>query len=236
MNINIDAGRHLETYLDKAAKKGETLPFTLNVGVGPGVHFAAATPSEAAPIDTDELGIASAFQGAPLELVPSTQSDGRDDRARDVRARMRDGAGRGRRRGAVRRGHRLLRQARAAPGGPRQGDPPPQGSRCSRPSSRASRSGTRSACSARRTCWRCSSARCRASGTCYFSHGGCGFYHCVVAHAAGARRLVEAGDHGDLRRLPAAQDGDRGRRRRRHPQPDGRRMGDDHPARSARPA
>ena len=75
MNINIDAGRHLETYLDKAAKKGEALPFTLNVGVGPGVHFAAATPSEAAPIDTDELGIASAFQGSPLELVPSTQSD-----------------------------------------------------------------------------------------------------------------------------------------------------------------
>ena len=75
MNINIDAGRHLETYLDKAARKGEALPFTLNVGVGPGVHFAAATPSEAAPIDTDELGIASVFQGSPLELVPSTQSD-----------------------------------------------------------------------------------------------------------------------------------------------------------------
>ena len=66
MNINIDAGRHLETYLDKAARKGEALPFTLNVGVGPGVHFAAATPSEAAPIDTDELGIASEFQGSPL--------------------------------------------------------------------------------------------------------------------------------------------------------------------------
>jgi 2,5-furandicarboxylate decarboxylase 1 len=74
MNINIDAGRHLETYLAKAAGRGESLPFTLNVGVGPGVHFAAATPSEAAPIDTDELGIASAFQGAPLELVPSTRS------------------------------------------------------------------------------------------------------------------------------------------------------------------
>ncbi len=74
MNINIDAGRHLEVYLDKAEKQGRALPFTLNVGVGPGVHFAAATPAEAAPIDSDELGIASAFQGAPLELVPSTQS------------------------------------------------------------------------------------------------------------------------------------------------------------------
>jgi 2,5-furandicarboxylate decarboxylase 1 len=75
MNINIDAGRHLETYLDKAGSKGEALPFTLNVGVGPGVHFAAATPSEAAPIETDELGIASVFQGSALELVPSTLSD-----------------------------------------------------------------------------------------------------------------------------------------------------------------
>ncbi len=74
MTINIDAGRHLETYLDKAAKRGETLPFTLNVGVGPGVHFAAATPSEAAPIETDELGIASEFQGSPLELVAGRTS------------------------------------------------------------------------------------------------------------------------------------------------------------------
>jgi 2,5-furandicarboxylate decarboxylase 1 len=75
MNINIDAGRHLESYLEKAGRKGRALRFTLNVGVGPGVHFAAATPAEAAPIDTDELGIASVFQGSALELVPSTQSD-----------------------------------------------------------------------------------------------------------------------------------------------------------------
>ncbi|MDR3435516.1 UbiD family decarboxylase [Telmatospirillum sp.] len=72
--INIDAGRHLGLYLDKAAARGEALPFTLNVGVGPGLHFAAATPAEAAPADRDELGIASAFHGAPLELVPGTTS------------------------------------------------------------------------------------------------------------------------------------------------------------------
>jgi 2,5-furandicarboxylate decarboxylase 1 len=74
MTINIDAGRHLEAYLAKAEQRGEALPFTLNVGVGPGVHFAAATPSEAAPIDTDELGIASEFQGSPLELVAGRTS------------------------------------------------------------------------------------------------------------------------------------------------------------------
>ena len=72
--INIDAGRHLETYLEKAARLGQPLPFTLNVGVGPGLHFCAATPAEAAPIDTDELGIASEFHGEPLQLVRGTRS------------------------------------------------------------------------------------------------------------------------------------------------------------------
>ncbi len=75
LHINIDAGRHLGLYLDKAAAKGKSLPFTLNVGVGPGLHFAAATPAEAAPADTDELGIASEFHGRALELVKSDFSD-----------------------------------------------------------------------------------------------------------------------------------------------------------------
>lgn len=75
LHINIDSGRHLELYLSKAAAKGQSLPFTLNIGVGPGLHFAAATPAEAAPADTDELGIASEFHGAPLELVRGDNSD-----------------------------------------------------------------------------------------------------------------------------------------------------------------
>ncbi|MDP2133551.1 MAG: UbiD family decarboxylase [Sulfuritalea sp.] len=70
--INIDAGRHLELCLAKAAQRVQTLPFTLNIGVGPGLHFAAAAPAEAAPFGTDELGIASRFHGRPLELVASS--------------------------------------------------------------------------------------------------------------------------------------------------------------------
>ena len=70
LNVNIDAGRHLELYLNKARERGESLPITINIGVGPGLHFAAATPAEAAPPDTDELGIASEFQGSALALVP----------------------------------------------------------------------------------------------------------------------------------------------------------------------
>ncbi len=69
LHINIDAGRHLQMALDHARKRGETLKFSLNIGVGPGLHFAAVTPAEAAPPDTDELGIASVFHGDPVELV-----------------------------------------------------------------------------------------------------------------------------------------------------------------------
>jgi len=69
LHVNIDAGRHLGLYLDKAEKAGKSLFISINCGVGPGLHFAAATPAEAAPPDTDELGIASEFHGAPLELV-----------------------------------------------------------------------------------------------------------------------------------------------------------------------
>ena len=72
--INIDAGRHLEICLGKAAARGQPLPFTLNIGVGPGLHFAAATPAEAAPLGSDELGIASRFHGRPLQLVAGTTS------------------------------------------------------------------------------------------------------------------------------------------------------------------
>ncbi len=73
--ISIDAGRHLELYLDKAKEKGQSLCFTLNIGVGPGLLFAAATPSSMAPADTDELGIASEFEGGPVRLLKGTACD-----------------------------------------------------------------------------------------------------------------------------------------------------------------
>ncbi len=75
LSVNIDAGRHLELYLEKAAKLKKPLPLTINAGVGPGLHFAAAAPAEAAPVDRDELGIASEIHGAPLELVAGTKSE-----------------------------------------------------------------------------------------------------------------------------------------------------------------
>lgn len=75
LHINIDLGRHLGAYLDAAHRSGRPLRFSVNIGVGPGLHFAAATPAEAAPIDTDELGIASAFHDAPVRLTPGLAAD-----------------------------------------------------------------------------------------------------------------------------------------------------------------
>lgn len=68
MRINIDAGRHLGVYLRAAHDRGEPLRFSVNIGVGPGLHFAAASPPSAAPIDTDEVGIASVFDGEPVAV------------------------------------------------------------------------------------------------------------------------------------------------------------------------
>lgn len=71
LTMLMDAGRHLRDYYERAERKGKPLPITINNGVDPAVYLAAVVPSAAAPIDRDELGIASALLGRPLELVSS---------------------------------------------------------------------------------------------------------------------------------------------------------------------
>ncbi|MFQ5856846.1 MAG: UbiD family decarboxylase domain-containing protein, partial [Anaerolineae bacterium] len=66
----MDEGRHLRDYYERAEARGEPLEMTISNGVDPSIHFAAAAPASAAPIDRDELGIASHLRGEPLELVP----------------------------------------------------------------------------------------------------------------------------------------------------------------------
>ncbi len=66
----MDEGRHLRDYYERAEARGQPLEITINNGVDPSIHFAATVPASAAPIDKDELGIASHLRGEPLELVP----------------------------------------------------------------------------------------------------------------------------------------------------------------------
>lgn len=71
MTMLMDLGRHLRDYYERAEKMGKPLEITINNGVGLPVHFAATTPSSAAPLDADELGVASQLLGEPLRLIRS---------------------------------------------------------------------------------------------------------------------------------------------------------------------
>ncbi|HKZ83015.1 MAG TPA: UbiD family decarboxylase [Anaerolineae bacterium] len=71
LTVQLDEGRHVRDYYERVEKRGQPLEVTLNDGVGPAVHVAAIVPSSAAPIEKDELGIASAFTGQPLQLIRS---------------------------------------------------------------------------------------------------------------------------------------------------------------------
>jgi len=60
---------HLMDYYKRAEAKGQALEITVNNGVDFAVNIAGASPSSVAPIELDELGIASQIRGAPVQLI-----------------------------------------------------------------------------------------------------------------------------------------------------------------------
>ncbi len=66
---------HLMDYYKRAEAKGEALEVTVSNGVDYPVLMAGAAPASAAPIDTDELGIASQMRGVPVELIRAQSVD-----------------------------------------------------------------------------------------------------------------------------------------------------------------
>ncbi len=60
---------HVMDYYKRAEARGEALEMTVNNGVDLGAHMAAASPASAAPIETDEIGIACQIRGEPVELI-----------------------------------------------------------------------------------------------------------------------------------------------------------------------
>lgn len=75
LGILMDVGRHLRSYYERAEAKGEPLDITINNGVHPAYFVAATTPSSAAPIDIDELAVASYLLGEPARLCKSRTVD-----------------------------------------------------------------------------------------------------------------------------------------------------------------
>ena len=71
LTVQLDEGRHVRDYYERAEKQGQPLEVTLNDGIGPAVHIASAVPSSAAPMDKDQLGIAGNMSGEPLRLLRS---------------------------------------------------------------------------------------------------------------------------------------------------------------------
>jgi len=71
MGILMDMGRHLRDYYERAEARGEALEITINNGAHPAYFVAATTPSSAAPIDVDELAVASYLLGEPARLCKS---------------------------------------------------------------------------------------------------------------------------------------------------------------------
>ncbi|MDO5675585.1 MAG: UbiD family decarboxylase [bacterium] len=71
MGLLMDLGRHLRDYYERAEARGEALEITINNGVHPAYYIAAITPSAAAPIDVDELAVASALLKKPARLCRS---------------------------------------------------------------------------------------------------------------------------------------------------------------------
>ena len=71
LGLLMDMGRHLRNYYERAEAKGEPLEITINNGLHPAYFVAATTPSSAAPIDVDELAVASCLLGEPARLCRS---------------------------------------------------------------------------------------------------------------------------------------------------------------------
>lgn len=75
LGLLMDMGRHLRSYYERAEAKGQPLEITISNGVHPAYFVAATTPSSAAPIDVDELAVASYLLGEPARLCKSRTVD-----------------------------------------------------------------------------------------------------------------------------------------------------------------
>ena len=68
--IKLDWGRHLRALYEKAKERGVPLEVAVVIGSDLALTYAATTMGSQVPMERDELDVASAFKGEPLELVP----------------------------------------------------------------------------------------------------------------------------------------------------------------------
>ncbi len=62
-------GRHLDSFRMKAEKAGKPQPISISIGLDPAVYIAACFEAPSTPLGFNELGIAGALRGRPVEMA-----------------------------------------------------------------------------------------------------------------------------------------------------------------------
>ncbi|MGE8357457.1 MAG: UbiD family decarboxylase domain-containing protein, partial [Microvirgula sp.] len=62
-------GRHLDAFRQKAEAAGKPLPISISLGVDPAIEIGACFEPPTTPLGFDELTVAGAIRGRPVELV-----------------------------------------------------------------------------------------------------------------------------------------------------------------------
>lgn len=76
LTIGFGGYRHLAVFRDKAFSKGESLPVSVNIGLDPAIYIASCFEPPTTPLGFDELSVAGAIRGRPVELTRCASVDG----------------------------------------------------------------------------------------------------------------------------------------------------------------
>ncbi|WP_433538414.1 UbiD family decarboxylase [Micromonospora sp. CA-249363] len=68
-------GRDLELAYQAALRRGRALPVAIHLGLSPAVLLSSCCPTSLVPSDLDELAVAGALAGQPVELLPCATVD-----------------------------------------------------------------------------------------------------------------------------------------------------------------
>jgi len=77
LSMWLTPGRHIEVFRQKAEAAGKPLPISISIGVDPAIEIAACFEPPTTPQGFDELNIAGAIRGRPVELVECLTIKGR---------------------------------------------------------------------------------------------------------------------------------------------------------------
>uniref|UniRef100_A0AAU2VU77 UbiD family decarboxylase n=1 Tax=Streptomyces sp. NBC_00008 TaxID=2903610 RepID=A0AAU2VU77_9ACTN len=75
LSIWMVPGRDLEAAYHSALRAGRPLPVAIHLGLGPAVLLSSCCPASLVPAGLDELAVAGALGGAPVELTPCRTVD-----------------------------------------------------------------------------------------------------------------------------------------------------------------